>query len=90
MSISELKEMDIPSLKYMCMMVWHKPNGPNPFGCPTYNMEPILVAKRGRPQFLDTKDFRTTNLWEAPGLNPSPRLIPAIMPVTYLKGCCYD
>ena len=66
MSISELKEMDIPSLKYMCMMVWHKPNGPNSFGCPTYNMEPILVAKRGRPQFLDTKDFRTTNLWEAP------------------------
>ena len=49
MSISELKEMDIPSLKYMCMMVWHKPNGPNSFGCPTYNMEPILVAKRGRP-----------------------------------------
>ena len=53
-------------LRYMCMMAWHKPGGPKPVGYPTYNLEHILVAKRGKPKFLDTKDFRTANFWEAP------------------------
>ena len=48
------------------MMSWVKPNGPKPVGFPTYNMEPILVAKVGRPKFLETNGFRTANLWDAP------------------------
>ena len=57
--------LDAWRLRFMCMMAWHKPHGPKPIGYPIYNMEPILVAKRGSPSFLDTANFRTANVWEA-------------------------
>ena len=53
-------------LRYMCMMVWVKTNGPQSVGYPKYNMEPILVARQGSAAFLDTKGFKTTNVWESP------------------------
>ena len=53
-------------LKYICTMAWHKPHGPKPVGYPIYNLEHILVARKGNPKFLDTKGFRTANYWEAP------------------------
>ena len=58
--------LDTWGLEYMCVMAWVKPHGPKPVGYPIYNMEPIIVGRQGRPKFLDTKDFRTANLWDAP------------------------
>lgn len=58
--------LDAWGLEYMCMMAWVKPHGPKPVGYPIYNMEPLIVARQGRPRFLDTTDFRTANLWDAP------------------------
>ena len=52
-------------LTYMCTMVWDKIWGPKPIPYPMYNAEFILVAKRGRPRFLDTKRFRLVNQWPA-------------------------
>ncbi len=53
-------------IRYQFLMAWRKPNGPKPAGLPTYNLETILVGRRGRPKFLETKAFRTANCWDAP------------------------
>jgi len=58
--------LEVWGLKYMCTMAWHKPHGPKPVGYPIYNMEHILVAKKGSPSFLETTAFTTANFWEAP------------------------
>jgi len=45
--------------KYVCMMVWHKNGGPQPFGLPQYNCEFCLLCKKGNLQFTSTKAFPT-------------------------------
>ena len=52
-------------LQYMCMMVWDKVWGPKPSTYPTYNAEFVLLLRQGRPKFLDTKNFRLVNRWQA-------------------------
>jgi len=54
-----LRLLDAWNLKYVCCFVWHKPGGFQPFGLPQYNNEFAIYARKGTPQFIDTKAFDT-------------------------------
>jgi N6-adenosine-specific RNA methylase IME4 len=45
--------------KHILTMVWHKNAGMQPFNLPQYNCEFILFGRRGKIQFLETRNFAT-------------------------------
>lgn len=50
-------------LEYRFMMTWIKNNGHQLPGSPSYNNEFTVVARRGKPVFIDTRAFATANYW---------------------------
>ena len=52
-----LRLLDSWNFKYVCTFVWHKAGGFQPIGLPQYNCEFAVYARRGTPQFIDTKAF---------------------------------
>jgi N6-adenosine-specific RNA methylase IME4 len=52
-----LRLVELWGFRYVLPMVWHKPGGFQPLGLPQYNAEFIIYARRGAPEFVDTKAF---------------------------------
>lgn len=46
-------------LKYRFCMVWYKNGGFQPFNCPQFNCEFVVVGAKGNPQFISQKKFNT-------------------------------
>jgi len=52
-----LRVIEAWGFRYVLAMVWHKPGGFQPIGLPQYNCEFAIYARKGAPQFIDTRAF---------------------------------
>ena len=55
--------LDAWGIAYAFTMTWGKHFGPKPSKGPTYNAEYIVVGKRGKARFTETKGFDLMNTW---------------------------
>ena len=51
--------LDHWKLEYACTFVWAKNGGPQAVNHPQYDAEFFLYARKGKPKFIDTKNFFT-------------------------------
>lgn len=56
---SALSLVETWGFRYVLCMVWHKPGGFQPYNLPQFNCEFAIYARRGSPEFVDTKAFST-------------------------------
>ena len=56
---SALRLIEHWGFRYVLCMVWHKPGGFQPYNLPQFNCEFAIYARRGSPEFSDTKAFFT-------------------------------
>ena len=61
---SALRLIEAWGFRYVLAMVWHKSGGFQPYNLPQFNCEFAIYARRGSPEFADTKAFFTC--FEAP------------------------
>lgn len=54
-----LNIIDAWGFKYVLTMTWHKNGGFQPYNLPQYNSEFVIYARKGSPEFSDTKQFFT-------------------------------
>lgn len=54
---SALRLVEAWGFRYTLTMVWHKPGGFQPYNLPQFNCEFVIYARRGSPEFVDTKQF---------------------------------
>ena len=59
-------------LEYWLTMVWHKNNGPQWPNSPRYVGEYIIVGRKGKPKFTETKGLYTVNCWPVAGHSVKP------------------
>jgi N6-adenosine-specific RNA methylase IME4 len=69
MSLRLLSEWE---LKYVCTFVWVKPGGRQFKNMPAYNCEFAVYARKGTPEFVDTKKFPVANSWPRRGHSVKP------------------
>ena len=59
-----LRIIDDWHCRYSFTMTWVKNRGPQRPESPCFNAEFCIVGKKGKPKFVDTKQFRTANYWD--------------------------
>jgi N6-adenosine-specific RNA methylase IME4 len=52
-----MRLIEVYGFRYGHTMVWHKPGGYQPTKQPQYNCEFVVHARKGTPEFIDTKGF---------------------------------
>ena len=64
--------MESWGFEYSFLMTWVKNAGVKPPGSPSFNSEFVVVGKVGKPQWCETTNLRTANVWARSGHSVKP------------------